>query len=72
MHCQRVCPQNRKFLQRFGEKEEFSEEETKLLIGEVPRGRLSATTVRKLKNLDLYDDIDILPRNVGVFFRKQK
>jgi epoxyqueuosine reductase len=70
MHCQRVCPQNRKFLQRFGEKEEFSEEETRLLLGEIARDRLLAATVTKLKDLDLYDDIDILQRNLGIFFKK--
>jgi hypothetical protein len=28
--------------------------------------------MRKLKHLDLLEDTDILPRNLGVFFGKQK
>jgi epoxyqueuosine reductase len=72
MHCQRVCPQNRKFLQWIEEKEEFSQEETVLLLEGVSRDRLPAETVRKLEYLDLIEDIDTLPRNLGVFFGKQK
>ena len=72
LHCQRVCPQNRKFLQWIEEKEEFSQEETVLLLEGVPRDRLPAETVTKLEHLDLIEDIDTLPRNLGVFFGKQK
>ena len=72
LHCQRVCPQNGEFLQWIEEKEEFSQEETALLLEGVPRDQLPATTMRKLKHLDLLEDTDILPRNLGVFFRKQK
>lgn len=72
LHCQRVCPQNRKFLQWIEEKEEFSQEETVLLLKGVPRDRLPAETVRKLERLDLIEDMGTLPRNLGVFFGKQK
>lgn len=72
LHCQRVCPQNRKFLQWIEEKEEFSQEETILLLEGVPRDQLPATTMRKLEHLDLLEDTDILPRNLSVFFKKQK
>lgn len=72
MLCQRVCPQNRKFLQWIEEKEEFSQEETALLLEGVPRDQLPVTTMRKLKHLDLLEDTDILPRNLSTFFRKQK
>ncbi len=71
MHCQRVCPQNREFLQWIEEKEEFSQEETALLLQGAPRERLPATTIEKLKHLELLEDTDILPRNLSVFFRKQ-
>jgi len=72
LHCQRVCPQNRRFLQWIEEKEEFSQEETAFLLEGVPSDRLPAATVRKLGNLDLLEDVDTLPRNLSVFFRKQK
>ncbi len=72
LHCQRVCPQNRDFLQWIEEKEEFSQEETALLLEGVSRDRLGAATVRKLEQLDLIGYLDSLPRNLGVFFRKSE
>lgn len=70
LHCQRVCPHNRSFLQWIGEREEFTEKETELLLEGASRDRLSTETLRKLKNLSLIDYLDKLPRNLGVFFRK--
>jgi epoxyqueuosine reductase len=70
MVCQRVCPENKDLLGCFGEEEEFSEEETTLLLQGVPKEKLPATTLKKLKNLDLIDYLNCLPRNLGVFFRK--
>lgn len=71
MHCQRVCPQNKSFLTWIDEKEEFSEEETALLLKGVPCDRLPSATIGKLEHLDLLEDIDILSRNLSVFFKKQ-
>jgi epoxyqueuosine reductase len=70
MHCQRVCPLNKDFTQWIGEEEEFSEEETALLLEGVPHNEMSITVLRKLESLSLVDDIDRLPRNLGVFFKK--
>ena len=70
MHCQRVCPENRKFIQWFGEEKEFSEKETALLLKAVPHDKLRATTLTKLKRLGLNDYLDSLPRNLDVFFNK--
>ena len=56
------------------EREEFSQEETELLL----RGRLldhlPSATLEKLKNLDLADpdSLDNLPRNLRVFFGSGK
>jgi len=72
LHCQRVCPQNRDFLQWIGGNEEFSQEETALLLKGVSHDRLPAATVRKLEQLDLIKFLDSLPRNLGVFFREGK
>lgn len=72
MHCQRVCPVNREFIQWIGEEEEFSEEETTLLLEGVLRDKLPPRTVRKLKRLSLVDYLDVLPRNLGVFFKKSE
>ena len=68
MHCQRVCPENKDFLQWIEGREEFSEEETALLLDEIPLDQLPATTKRKLESLDLAEYLDRLHRNLGVFF----
>lgn len=69
-HCQRVCPENKNFLRWIGQGEEFSEEETALLLKGVSCDELSAATLRKLERLDLVDSLDSFPRNLGVFFGK--
>lgn len=70
MYCQRVCPENKDFLQWIEGEEEFSEEETTLLLKAVPREQLPTTTVAKLERLDLIEYRDSLSRNLGVFFIK--
>jgi epoxyqueuosine reductase len=68
--CQRVCPENREFIRWIGEEEEFSEEETFLLLQGVLPDKLPATTLGKLENLSLIDYLNCLPRNLSVFFKK--
>ncbi len=70
LHCQKICPENKDFLQWIEGREEFSEEETTLLLQGVGLDQLPAATVRKLKKLDLIEYLNNLPRNLGVFFRK--
>lgn len=70
MHCQRACPVNREFIQWVGEEEEFSEEETELLMQGVTQEKLPALTLRKLKRLSLVDYFSCLPRNLSVFLNK--
>jgi epoxyqueuosine reductase len=72
MHCQRVCPLNKDFLGWFEEEEEFSEEETALLLEGIPPDKLQGTTRRKLEHLSLLDYLENLPRNLGVFFKKNE
>jgi len=72
MRCQKVCPLNRQFLRWIGEEEEFSEEETALLLVGVSRDRLPEETLRKQKHLSMVDYFDSLPRNLAVFFKKHK
>jgi len=71
MRCQRACPVDKQFLDWVGDEEEFSEEETALLLEGAARERLPEETVRKLTHLDILNDIGILPRNLGVFFGRQ-
>jgi epoxyqueuosine reductase len=70
LHCQRVCPVDKPFLNWVVEKEEFSPEETSLLLKGQSLDRLPRSTLEKLKNLDLADpdSLDNLPRNLRVFF----
>lgn len=70
MRCQRACPLNKQFLDWVGDEEEFSEQETALLLEGTSSERLPEETVRKLRHLDILNDLGILPRNLGVFFRK--
>jgi len=72
MHCQRVCPQNKEIIQWTGEEEEFSEEETALLLEGGQHDKLPAATLRKLERLSLVDYLDSLPRNLGIFFKKHR
>jgi epoxyqueuosine reductase len=72
LHCQRVCPQNKSLLNWIEEKVEFFQDETALILKGVPREQLPAETTKKLQNLDLLENMDILPRNLGVFFKKAK
>jgi len=72
MLCQRVCPQNKEVIQWIGEEEEFSQEETALLLEGVPCNKLPVKTLGKLERLSLVDYFESLPRNLGVFFKKRE
>ncbi len=69
LHCQRVCPADRPFLNWIVEKEEFSQKETELLLKGQLFNSLPSSTLEKLKNLDLADpdSLDNLPRNLRAF-----
>jgi epoxyqueuosine reductase len=70
LDCQRICPENKDFLEWVEEGAEFSQEETALILEGVPSDQLPAATVRKLEQLDLIEFLDSLPRNLCVFFRR--
>lgn len=70
LHCQRVCPKNREFINWIGEKQQFKEEETLLLLQGATLDQLDIETRKKLESLSLDDCLSFLPRNLGVFFNK--
>ena len=70
LHCQRVCPENKDFLERVEEGSEFSEEETALILEGVPFDQLPAETAALWERLGLSADYDIYPRNLGVLLRR--
>lgn len=67
--CQRVCPENKPYLQSMGETAEFDEEETRLLLKGTPREQVPASTMKKLQLLSLTDYYDELPRNLSVLLK---
>jgi epoxyqueuosine reductase len=72
MRCQRVCPQNKEVIEWIGAEEEFSEEETALLLEGVPYDKLPTAAQKKLELLSLVDYFSNLPRNLGIFFKKHE
>jgi epoxyqueuosine reductase len=68
MHCQRACPETIPFLNWIEGGDEFSHDETALLLAGAARDQLPPATLAKLERLDLLDSLDVLPRNLGVFF----
>ncbi len=66
LHCQSVCPVNKRFLKWVERGPEFSEEETNLLLkGAVEE--LSQETAQKIEQFQMEDLLDIVPRNLKVF-----
>ncbi|UCH94623.1 MAG: hypothetical protein JSV88_30770 [Candidatus Aminicenantes bacterium] len=70
MLCQQFCPENKAFLNWFEGNETFSHEETSLILKGTSVDRFPAATQAKLERLGLLDFLEILPRNLGVFFRE--
>lgn len=67
MICQDFCPEDRMFIDWVEGDEEFSEEETSLLLKGSSIDQLPESTKAKLERLELLDSLDTLPRNLGVF-----
>ena len=71
MTCQLVCPVNKKQSNWFEEKEEFTEDETELILSRrSSRKQLSSKTMAKLKRLYLWEDFELLSRNLGVLIKR--
>jgi epoxyqueuosine reductase len=69
MLCQQFCPENKAFLECFDGNETFSHEETSLLLKGASSNQFPVETLAKLERLGLLEYLEILPRNLGVFFR---
>jgi epoxyqueuosine reductase len=68
MTCQRVCPENEAFLDQFASEVVFSREETSILLNGTAIDQIPPETVQKLEQIDMLDDLQLIPRNLGVFF----
>jgi len=64
MLCQKVCPQNKEYVNCVEDEPQFSEEETALVLKGVSLDQLPADTAAKWKNLGLDEDYDSFPRNL--------
>jgi epoxyqueuosine reductase len=67
--CQRTCPENKPFLNQIGETEEFTEEETLLLLRGTAQDQLPSSTIRKLELLSLTDYFEQMPRNLSALLK---
>lgn len=68
MLCQQFCPMNKPHLNWYEGNEEFSHEETLLLLNGAPGEQLPTTTREKLERLGMFDILKIITRNLNVFF----
>jgi epoxyqueuosine reductase len=66
LHCQKICPENKKAIKWVEEKERFSEEETKMILSGISVEHVPASLQQKLENLSLLEDYSLLSRNLGV------
>jgi epoxyqueuosine reductase len=73
MRCQTACPANKDVAHQVVKREEFSHEETTLLLQGVSQEALPAATRQKLEHLDIFesDYFDVLSRNLHALFDKQ-
>ena len=70
MHCQIVCPQNKKFLHLNDQTINFSEEETSIILQKKPRENLSPILRKKLVGLNIDEYYSLLGRNLTVLMNK--
>lgn len=68
MQCQSICPENQDVKDWIEDGNEFSEEETGVLISGKKLEEIPESLKKKLADCDLLDMLDSFPRNLGVFF----
>ena len=69
LHCQKVCPANKKIKDWTEPGPIFSEEETKLLLNGRNINNLPKETKKKIEDYDLANYLYVIPRNLGVFLK---
>jgi epoxyqueuosine reductase len=69
MRCQLACPENRKFVGKKETGESFSEEETEMILRNVPYDVLPDKLISKLKRLNMDGYYSVLSRNLKVIMR---
>jgi epoxyqueuosine reductase len=70
MHCQIVCPQNKKFFGYNPNIISFTEEEAACILQKTPRESIPQSLVKKLVDINLYEDYSHLQRNLSVLMKQ--
>lgn len=71
LSCQICCPKNKEYLNNIIESVEFSYEETLLLLEGRKFDDITPTLIHKIKQLNLVDYFDLLPRNLKALLEKE-
>ena len=70
LHCQKVCPANKKVINWTKPGPEFSEDETNQIMNGIKFDDLSTETKEKVEKFDLVNYFEVLPRNLTPFLKK--
>ncbi|MFW9820175.1 MAG: 4Fe-4S double cluster binding domain-containing protein [Candidatus Thorarchaeota archaeon] len=70
LHCQKICPANKKVKNWTERGPEFNEEETKKIFQGTSFDELQTETREKIEKYDLVNYYEVLPRNLDPFFKK--
>ena len=70
--CQKVCPENKNYLQSIRQGATFTQKETELLLKEPTSQKLPVDLEEKLKECDLMGLLDIIPRNLRALLHLSK
>ena len=70
MHCQKVCPANKKVMNWVEPGPTFNGEETEMLLNGAHVEALPAETKRKVEEYDLANYLYVYPRNLGVILKR--
>jgi len=71
MHCQKICPANKKVINWVEPGPTFNEEETKLLLSGKSVEQLPEETRKKVEKHDLANYLNVYPRNLGAILNRE-
>lgn len=71
LKCQMVCPKNNEYLDNVIEPVEFTEEETQILLEGKPLEQFSGELKQKVKELDMFGYLGVLPRNLKLLLNRE-
>ena len=69
LHCQKICPANKKVKDWIEPGPIFTEEETKLLLNGRTIDNLPTETKKKMEDIDFVNYLGVFPRNLSVFLK---